>query len=304
VASTISEVIVENRNPYASPRAEVADNVGQEYGEVHLFRPDGRLGRVRYIGYTAGLTILIAVAGFGLSAVAGVTGQAGVGLAIGGLTYVAIIVMQFLLTIQRAHDFNTSGWLSVLMLVPLVSLIFWFIPGTKHENQYGLPPPPNTAGVIVLACIFPFVFVVGILAAIAIPAYQDYTIRAQVSEGLNLAAVAKAAVAERFLNTDAVPADRRAAGMTAAATDTSGKYVASVDVDRGTILVTYGAAANAAIAGRVLAIQPYVTADKSVAWRCGKGSVPGGAVAIAADAVPANVATDIEPRFLPSACRP
>jgi len=295
---------VANRNPYASPRANVADDAGEEYGEIHLLRPDGRIGRVRYIGYSAGLSILIGAVGFGLTAVAAAVGQGGVGIALGVLTYVAVFVMQFLLTIQRAHDFNTSGWLSVLLLVPLVSLVFWFIPGTKGENQYGLQPPPNTAGVIVLACIFPFMFFIGILAAISIPAYQDYTIRAQISEGLNLAAAAKAAVAETFLNTDTVPADRSAAGMTPSATDTSGKYVASVDVDRGTVLVTYGGAANAAIAGRVLAIQPYVTSDKSVTWRCGHGAVRGNDVAMTAGAVPANVATDIERRFLPSACRP
>jgi len=282
----------------------VADDAGEEYGEVHIFRPDGRIGRVRYIGYSAGLSILIGAMGFGLTAVAAAVGQGGVAIALGALTYVAIIVMRFLLTIQRAHDFNTSGWLSILWLVPLVTLIFWFIPGTKGENQYGLQPPPNTAGVIVLACIFPFMFFIGILAAISIPAYQDYTIRAQISEGLNLAAAAKAAVAETFLNTDTVPADRSAAGMTPSATDTSGKYVASVDVDRGTVLVTYGGAANAAIAGRVLAIQPYVTSDKSVTWRCGYGAVRGNDVAMTPGAVPANVATDIEPRFLPSACRP
>jgi len=170
---------MENRNPYASPRAKVQDAGGEDYGEIKIFSAAGRLGRVRYIGYSAGITLLVGGIGFGLSGVLGASGQTNVALVLGGLTYVAVIVVQFLLTIQRAHDFDTTGWLSVLLFVPLVALIFWFIPGSKDENRYGKPPPPNTAGAIALACIVPVVVFVGILAAIAIPAYQDYAQRAQ-----------------------------------------------------------------------------------------------------------------------------
>ena len=56
------------------------------------------------------------------------------------------------------------------------------------------------------------VAIIGILAAIAIPAYQDYTIRSQVTEGLNLAAPAKASVAEVYANRGAFPADNTEAG--------------------------------------------------------------------------------------------
>src|SRR5688572_33072639 len=83
------------------------------------------------------------------------------------------------------------------------------------------------------------VAIIGILAAIAIPAYQDYTIRAQVTEGLNLAAAAKAAVAESFLNRGSAPQNRRVAGMSANQTDTSGKHVVSVNVANGAIVITY-----------------------------------------------------------------
>jgi Tfp pilus assembly major pilin PilA/uncharacterized membrane protein YhaH (DUF805 family) len=295
---------MQNRNPYAAPQTNVArGDAPEDYGEVKIFSARGRIGRVRYIGYTIGVSILIGVSiaiAAGLVALADPTAA----ILVGVVGYVAIIVAQFLLSIQRSHDMNVTGWLSLISLIPLGVLVFWLVPGTRGENDYGKPPPPNTTGVILLACILPFVFIGGILAAVAIPAYQDYTIRAQVSEGLNLAAAAKAAVAETYLRTSEAAVDRSAAGMSPAATDTSGKYVESVDVAGGTVLVTYGAEANQTIAGRILGLQPYATSDKTLVWRCGAGPAPQGAVAIDAGAPSAAGSTDIDPRHLPSACRP
>ena len=113
------------------------------------------------------------------------------------------------------------------------------------------------------------VAIIGILAAIAIPAYQDYTIRAQVTEGLNLAGAAKAAIADDFANTGGAPATRTDAGLSANAADTQGKYVASLDVQNGAIVITYGNAANSSIATQTLGLTPYQTVDHSVAWQCG-----------------------------------
>src|SRR5579871_4733258 len=85
------------------------------------------------------------------------------------------------------------------------------------------------------------VAIIGILAAIAIPAYQDYTIRSQVTEGLNLAGAVKTSVAEFYANNGAWPVglvgNAPALGYTNLP---SGKYVASVDVATGTIIITYG----------------------------------------------------------------
>src|SRR5262245_58527550 len=93
------------------------------------------------------------------------------------------------------------------------------------------------------------VAIIGILAAIAIPAYQNYTIRAQVAEGINLAAAMRAAVATSFVDRGEAPTNRSEAGLSANATDSSGAYVSSIEVTNGTLIVTYGGGANAMLAG-------------------------------------------------------
>lgn len=145
------------------------------------------------------------------------------------------------------------------------------------------------------------VAIIGILAAIAIPAYQDYTIRAQVTEGMNLAAAAKAAVAETYLNTGVAPVGRTEAGMSNAPADTQGKYVQSVAVTNGEIVITYGNDAHANINGLLLYLTPHLSADQSVIWECGMAGAPAGA----AGPMGATVAgTSVPVQYLPAACRP
>jgi type IV pilus assembly protein PilA len=142
------------------------------------------------------------------------------------------------------------------------------------------------------------VAIIGILAAIAIPAYQDYTIRSQVTEGLSLASDLKAAVAETFAQTGAWPANNTTIGMTGVK---SGKYVTDVSVTTGTIDITYGGVqANSNIAGKHLALTPKTSANGDVIWNCGYkltvGSDPTSGPA-------GTVATDVTAKYLPAACR-
>jgi Tfp pilus assembly major pilin PilA len=142
---------------------------------------------------------------------------------------------------------------------------------------------------------------VGVLAAIAIPAYQDYTVRAQVSEGLNLAAAAKAAVAQQILSRGSPPEDRRAAGMSPLPADSSGQYVAAIDVANGVITITYGNSANAQINGKALTLVPYASPDRQLVWVCGNAPPPAGARSLVAPGAPAGAT--VEGKYLPAACR-
>ena len=150
---------------------------------------------------------------------------------------------------------------------------------------------------------FGAVATVGILAAIAIPAYQDYTIRAQVTEGLSLAAAVKAAAAESFATQGALPRDRRAAGLSPAPDSSSGTYVESVDLSAGVITITYGKAANARLRGKTLAFTAFATAGGDIGWRCGYAVLPVGVRSLVPDDAGAPTGTTIERKYLPSMCR-
>ncbi len=63
-------------------------------------------------------------------------------------------------------------------LIPPLGLVWVFKSGSRGTNNYGAPPPPNTTGVKILGFLLPAVFIIGMLAAIAIPAYVDYQKRA------------------------------------------------------------------------------------------------------------------------------
>ena len=111
------------------------------------------------------------------------------------------------------------------------------------------------------------VAIIGILAAIAIPAYQDYLIRSQVSEGLTMAAAAKAGVSEFYANKGAWPANNATAGM-GANTDIQGKYVDAITVANGGITIMYGNEANATnLAGKTVGLTPGVSVNGDVIWQ-------------------------------------
>jgi type IV pilus assembly protein PilA len=133
------------------------------------------------------------------------------------------------------------------------------------------------------------VAIIAILAAIAIPAYQNYLIRAQVSEGMVLTSGARTAVSEYFSNFGEWPTNNVAAGLPQTATSINGKYVESVKVDKGIITAQFNATnANKAIQGDKFVLSPVSgTEAGSIQWTCtstkAKSTVPN--------------------KYLPSSCR-
>jgi type IV pilus assembly protein PilA len=111
------------------------------------------------------------------------------------------------------------------------------------------------------------VAIIAILSAIAIPAYQDYVVRSQVSEGITLATGAKAAVWDFVANTGRFPGNNQSAGLTSSSS-IIGQYVSSVDVTSGTITVAFGTGReNTAISSDVFVLSP-ITAAGSITWNC------------------------------------
>ena len=151
------------------------------------------------------------------------------------------------------------------------------------------------------------VAIIGILAAIAIPAYQNYLIRSQVTEGLSLADSWEVAIAEFYSNNGtfpacATPATAGCIQMGGSAVST-GKYVSSVTVVTGGIQATYADTgnyqANKVLNGLTLGLTPYLDTNNDIVWVCGGAVIPTTAT------LPAGVtlvATSVPAQYLPSAC--
>jgi len=173
----------EMTNPYAAPRAAVADvyQGGADVQPVKLWSAKGRIGRARFLAYTLYSYVLFIIAAFVLGLLIGVAGLGSSEGAIVGLTVVLAIpylVFYVLTGIQRSHDMDWSGWMLFLALIPLVALIWVFKSGTEGRNRFGAPPPPNGIGVLIGAWLLPALMVIAIIAAVALPSYQGYTMRA------------------------------------------------------------------------------------------------------------------------------
>ncbi|MBW3934106.1 pilin [Neisseria meningitidis] len=147
--------------------------------------------------------------------------------------------------------------------------------------------------------------IVGILAAVALPAYQDYTARAQVSEAILLAEGQKSAVTEYYLNHGIWPANNSSAGVASSST-IKGKYVEKVEVAKGVITATMlSTGVNKEIQGKKLSLWAK-RQDGSVKWFCGQPVQRTAPAGTNNDDVTADTTANgkqIDTKHLPSTCR-
>jgi len=143
------------------------------------------------------------------------------------------------------------------------------------------------------------VAIIGILAAIAIPAYQDYTIRSQVTEGLSLASDLKASIGEVYAQTGTFTGIGLTQLGITLATDRTAKYVSQINVADGVITITFaGPQANAKLSATpLLTLRPGSNANGDVVWICGRAAVPANVTVAGTDA------TTVVAKYLPASCR-
>jgi type IV pilus assembly protein PilA len=143
------------------------------------------------------------------------------------------------------------------------------------------------------------VAIIGILAGIAIPAYQNYTIRAQVTEAFSLASELKGPIQEYRKERGILPTDNAAAGVPEPE-KLIGNYVTRVEISHGAIHVTFGNFVNKALEGQIVTLQPIVVKGSPaspMSWRCGYRDVPKGMESAGENR------TNMNPQFLPTSCR-
>ncbi len=140
----------------------------------------------------------------------------------------------------------------------------------------------GTSNIVIIVLIVVSIMLLGIIAAIAIPAYQDYTIRAQVAQGLHLSEAVKPRIEEYIATHDSLPAEESDLDIDRAFLG-SGSFVSGIGIEDGTIIITYGNQAHPIIQGTNLMLVPEQTADAYIEWSC--------------------YSPDIEAKHLPAACR-
>ena len=162
-------------SPYSPPQAQLGEEL-PEFSTLNVLGVQGRIGRLRYLAWIMAM-LLIATPVIGLAIASMFLSNLTGGLLM-TVTGIALLIIGVFASVQRLHDIDWSGW---LLLIPGAALLSLFIPGSDAANRFGSPPPPNSRGVLFLAWSLILALVIGLLVAIALPAYQDYVDRAELA---------------------------------------------------------------------------------------------------------------------------
>lgn len=172
-----------DENVYQSPTSNTTGISQKDRAVPAFWSFSGRLGRMRAWSYLLGSTLVVMlIAGFAMFLGLSIHPAIGVVVYLGASIFA--MVYTFSIYIRRLHDLNQSGWLSLLIFVPLVNFGFLIyalcFKGSEGMNKYGPSTIPNSTGVKVTFWMgIVLIMVIPTLAAISIPAYQDYLMRAQ-----------------------------------------------------------------------------------------------------------------------------
>ena len=146
-----------NQNMYASPQANLNSGAAAVY-DPKIFSTSGRIGRMRYILYSLMLNaISLGIIGVVFAAMFsigsdGSKSSMGVMMILYPVVLIPVLVFAIIFAKRRLNDFNQTGWLALLFIIPLVnvilSLMLLFAPGTKASNKYGPMPSDKNAAII------------------------------------------------------------------------------------------------------------------------------------------------------------
>lgn len=171
-------------NPYSAPDAALETGYDETYSPS-IISFQGRIGRMRYLAYSIGVSLVMMIVMMVVMPLLGASmimvggggpeGLSVVSMLFIGAFYVLTIVFSVMFAKRRLNDLNRSGWWFLLFLVPVVNLLLAiyliFFPGSQGSNNFGPAPAANSVGVLILGWSLPVLFVLGIVAAIAIPQF-------------------------------------------------------------------------------------------------------------------------------------
>src|ERR1035437_4025025 len=170
-------------NPYSAPTAVLSEpGSADESYEPKIFSVSGRIGRLRYLAYSFFLMLIMMfligiLAAFLMPTFAARNATGSRAAILMGILYIPAIIVTLIMVRRRLNDLDHSGWLSPIILVPLLNILFGlyllFGSGSPGTNRYGPKPIKNSWLLVIGGLLFPVV--IGIFAAISLSAYNDYT---------------------------------------------------------------------------------------------------------------------------------